>query len=526
MDLLPPYMIDITLGLGLAAIILFYYYILRRSKFAEAKTAPEAGGAWPIIGHISLLAGRNQLPHITLAALADKYGPIFTVRIGIYPALVVNTWELAKEIFTTNDAAVWHRPKFTGPKLLGYNYTNFGFTPDFEYWREIRKLTASELLSNRRLQLLKHIRASEVQGSIKSTYKFWTKYKDETNRVKVDMQRCFNDINMNVILRMVAGKIYFGENSGGDEGKARPFQAAMRDFFRLSGLFVARDAFPFLGWMDLGGYEKAMKRTAKEFDSILEEWLEEHRRKRDTGQVSNTEQDFMDVLLSVLDGTDLPGYDIHTVIKSTAMAIIAGGTDTTTVTVTWGLALLLNNPIALRKAQEELDIQVGKERLANESDIDKLVYLQAIVKETLRLYPAGPLSGRRELSEDCSIGGYHVPAGTRLIVNSYKIQRDPRVWSNPMEFEPERFLNKHKEIDVKGQNFELIPFGAGRRSCPGINFGILMVHLALASFLQAFEMSTPSNSPVDMAESAGLTNSKATPLEVMFKPRLSACLYD
>lgn len=107
-------------------------------------------------------------------------------------------------------------------------------------------------------------------------------------------------------------------------------------------------------------------------------------------------------------------------------AIIAGGTDTTTVTVTWGLALLLNNPIALRKAQEELDIQVGKERLANESDIDKLVYLQAIVKETLRLYPAGPLSGRRELSEDCSICGYHVPAGTRLIVNSYKIQRDPR----------------------------------------------------------------------------------------------------
>lgn len=96
----------------------------------------------------------------------------------------------------------------------------------------------------------------------------------------------------------------------------------MRDFFRLSGLFVARDAFPFLGWMDLGGYEKAMKRTAKEFDSILEEWLEEHRRKRDTGQVSNTEQDFMDVLLSVLDGTDLPGYDIHTVIKSTAMVIL------------------------------------------------------------------------------------------------------------------------------------------------------------------------------------------------------------
>ncbi|KAJ9186671.1 hypothetical protein P3X46_002217 [Hevea brasiliensis] len=523
MALLPPYLKDIILGL--TAVILFYYFLLRGSKSAKAKAAPEAGGAWPILGHLPLLAGR-ELPHITLAALADKYGPIFTVRIGIYSALVVSSWDLAKEIFTTNDAAVWTRPKFTGSKLLGYDYANFGFSPQVEYWREMRKLTATELLSNRRLELLKHIRASEVTGSMKDLYKLWTKNKDETNQVMVDMKRCFNDINMNVILRMVAGKRYFGNSSAGDEGEARRFQKAMREFFYLLGLPVARDAFPFLGWMDLGGYEMAMKRTAKEFDSIIGEWLEDHHRKRETGQVSNRDQDFMDVLLSVLNGIDLAGYDANTVIKATSMTIIAGGTDTTTVTVTWGLALLLNHPIALRKAQEELDIQVGRERLVNESDIDKLVYLQAIVKETMRLYPAGPLSGRREFSEDCTIGGYHVPAGTHLMVNIYKIHRDPRVWSNPMEFEPERFLNTHKEIDVKGQNFELIPFGAGRRACPGINFGILMTQLVLASFLQAFEMSTPSNTPVDMTETAGLTNSKATPLEVLVKPRLPACLYD
>ncbi|KDP38426.1 hypothetical protein JCGZ_04351 [Jatropha curcas] len=507
--------------LGLTAILLFCYYLLRRSQSRKARAAPEAGDSWPIIGHLHLLAGR-ELPHKVLAALADKYGPIFTIRIGIYPALVVSSWELAKELFTVNDPTVSSRPKLTGAKLLGYNYANFGFSPYGEYWREMRKITALELLSNRKLELLKHIRASEVEGSIKDLYKFWTKDKDERNQVKVEMKRFFNDINMNVILRMVAGKRYFGAIAGADVKVAERFQKAMRQFFQLAGVFVLRDALPFLGWLDFGGYEKSMKRTAKEFDSIVGEWLEEHYRKRNT----NGEQDFMDILLSVLDGVDLACYDADTVRKATAMTLIAGGTDTTTVTVTWGLALLLNHPIALKKAQEEIDIQVGKERLVNEADMSKLVYLQAIVKEMMRLYPAGPLSGQREFTQACTIGGFHVPKGTRLILNIYKIHRDPRVWSNPKEFEPERFLNTHKDIDVKGQNFELIPFGAGRRACPGMNFGILMSQLLLASLLQAFEISAPLNAPVDMTESAGLTNSKAAPLGVLVKPRLPAHLYE
>jgi len=179
----------------------------------------------------------------------------------------------------------------------------------------------------------------------------------------------------------------------------------------------------------------------------------------------------------------------------------------------------------LKKVQEELDEKVGKDRLVKESDIEKLAYLQAVVKETLRLYAAGPLSVPREFTRDCSLGGYRIAAGTRLMLNIWKLHRDPRVWSEESEFRPERFLGAHQDVDVKGKHFVLMPFGGGRRACPGISFGLQMTHLALAALLQAFDVTTPSNSPVDMSATFGLTNAKTNPLEVLLKPRLPLSLY-
>ncbi|CBI19607.3 unnamed protein product, partial [Vitis vinifera] len=166
----------------------------------------------------------------------------------------------------------------------------------------------------------------------------------------------------------------------------------------------------------------------------------------------------MDVMLSILGATDPNGYDADTINKATSLILIAGGTDTTSVTLTWAISLLLNNPHVLRKAQEELDTHVGKERLVNEMDISKLVYLQAIVKETLRLYPAAPLSGQRQFIQDSVLGGYHIPKGTRLLLNLTKIQRDPRVWLNPTKFQPSRFLTTYKDVDVKDQNYDFSDF--------------------------------------------------------------------
>jgi len=201
--------------------------------------------------------------------------------------------------------------------------------------------------------------------------------------------------------------------------------------------------------------------------------------------------------------------------------VIAGGTDTSSTLLTWVISLILRNPLVLEKVKVELDIHVGKEKCVSESHISKLTYLQAIVKETLRLYPPGPLSAPHEIIEDCILSGYNIKKGTRLITNLWKIHTDSNVWEDPLEFKPERFLTTHKNIDVKGNHFELLPFGGGRRKCPGVSLGLEIVHFSLASFLHSFEILNSSPDPIDMTETFGLTNTKATPLEILIKPRLS-----
>ena len=186
----------------------------------------------------------------------------------------------------------------------------------------------------------------------------------------------------------------------------------------------------------------------------------------------------------------------------------------------------MNNPKALKTAQEELDQKIGKQRWVEESDITNLSYLQAIVKETFRLYPPSPLAGPREAMEDCHIDGYLISKGTRIIVNIWKVHRDPRIWVRPNEFRPERFINENENIDFRRQNFEYLPFSLGRRACPGMNFGLQVVHLMLARLIQGFDLCSENNEPIDMSEKLGLALPKADPLNVILKARLSTQLYE
>ncbi|XP_057975285.1 cytochrome P450 82C3-like [Malania oleifera] len=202
-----------------------------------------------------------------------------------------------------------------------------------------------------------------------------------------------------------------------------------------------------------------------------------------------------------------------------------GGANTSNVTLVWALCLLLNNPHTLKKAQQELDAQVGRQQQLQGTHIKHLVYIQAIIKETLRLYPAAPLGIPYESIEDCTIGGHCVPSGTRLVVNLWKVHRDPQVWPVPYEFRPERFLTTHQDVDVKGQNFELIPFSNGRRMCPRVSFALQVMHFTLANLLHGFEIATLDDEPIHMGERFGLTVTKATPLEVLLSPRLPSHLY-
>lgn len=205
--------------------------------------------------------------------------------------------------------------------------------------------------------------------------------------------------------------------------------------------------------------------------------------------------------------------------------MLGAATDTTALTLTWALSLILNNPSTLEKIRGEIDLHVGKERQVEESDINNLTYLQALVKETLRLYPPGPLLLPHECIEDCTVDGYHVTKGTRLLVNVSMIHRDPEFWSDPDAFRPERFLEEHKEVDVRGNHFNLIPFGGGRRICPGISLGLQSVQLALANLVHGFDVKKISEKPIDMTEAPGLSNVKATPLNVFLSPRLPSHLY-
>ncbi|XP_016709142.2 xanthotoxin 5-hydroxylase CYP82C4-like [Gossypium hirsutum] len=213
--------------------------------------------------------------------------------------------------------------------------------------------------------------------------------------------------------------------------------------------------------------------------------------------------------------------------KGINLMLIIAGIDTTAIAMTWILSNLMNNRHALNRAQQELDLKIGLDRWAEDSDMEKLNYLQAIIKETFRLYPPVPMLIPLVLMEDCCVSGYHIPQGTRLFVNAWKLHRDPRVWSKPEEFEPERFLTSHRNVDVLGRNFELTPFGSGGRSCPGINWTLQAVHLTMARLLQGFDLTTPLDAPVDMTEDQGASAimPKATPLELVLTPRLPPHLY-
>ena len=207
--------------------------------------------------------------------------------------------------------------------------------------------------------------------------------------------------------------------------------------------------------------------------------------------------------------------------------MLTAGTDTTSNTVEWAMAELIRHPHCMKKLQEELDAKVGKERIVTEADIAKLSYLQAIVKEVARLYPPAPLFVPHESVEPTTVLGYKFPAGTRLFVNCYAIHRDPKYWENPLQFDPERFI-RNPEIDMKGNHLQLIPFGAGRRQCPGMSLGILFVSFGIARLVQAFNFALPDGqdpSSLDMTENFGITNPMANPLVLIASPRLAAQLY-
>lgn len=312
---------QLTIVTILVSLLFLWYAYVGKRRNSKSKEAPVPAGAWPVIGHLHLLGGENQLLYRTLGAMADQYGPAFNIWLGSRRAFVVSNWEVAKECFTTNDKALASRPTTVASKLMGYNYAVFGFAPYSPFWREMRKIATLELLSNRRLEMLKHVRLSELNMGIRDLYNSCVQNSSQS-RVLVELNRWLEELTLNMVVRMVAGKRYFGVSANCDDDEARRCQKAINQFFHLIGIFVVSDALPFLRWFDVQGHEKAMKKTAKELDAILEGWLQEHRKHRVNGEVkADGDQDFIDVMLSLQEGGHLSNfqYDSDTSIKSTCL---------------------------------------------------------------------------------------------------------------------------------------------------------------------------------------------------------------
>lgn len=202
--------------------------------------------------------------------------------------------------------------------------------------------------------------------------------------------------------------------------------------------------------------------------------------------------------------------------------IFGAGTETSAAATEWALAELINNPSAMAKATEEIDAEIGKTRPLQESDLPNLPYLQAVVKETLRLHPTAPLLVR-EATEPCAVAGFHVPESTRLLVNVWAIGRDPAHWDDPLQFRPERFLGENGRAHHQ-HRFDLMPFGSGRRSCPGAALTLLLVPAVLGGLIQGFEWKVHgggSGCAVDMEEAAGISLRRARSLVLIPAPRRS-----
>ncbi|KAH7686990.1 Cytochrome P450 E-class group I protein [Dioscorea alata] len=493
---------------------------ISNKKESHLQEPPQPSGALPIIGHLHLLKRRRSFV-LYLADLADELGPIFTLRVGSRRIVILSNSETAKDSYTTSDKALSNRPNSTIGDLMGYNRSMIVFAPYGPYWRAVRRIATTELLSNSHLNALSRVVIKEFYICNKCLFSQYTS--NNMQPIKVEMMSWLGDINYNVVIDMIVSKLYFHSGNGGVVSEDfSKFRKALKEFVQLIGAFIPGDIFPFLKWLDFGGYKKVMRSAFRDIDAVMSALLEDHKQRRLFRKESD-DLDFMDVVLTAMDDPEFSEYDQDAATKATCLSMIMGGTHTTTLYLIWTLALLLNNRPVMDKVRSEIDEKVGKERLVEQSDIKNLVYWSAVVKEAFRLCPAGELMVSREASEDCQISGYHIPKGHYVAVNVWKVQRDPVVWPDPLEFKPERFLTTHKGIDVIGQHYELLPFRAGRRGCPGGSFSIQVMDLVLTRLIQAFDLETLGKVPVEMNQSLGLLKAKS--MEVMLTPRLSPTLY-
>ncbi|KAH6798529.1 hypothetical protein C2S51_035013 [Perilla frutescens var. frutescens] len=467
-------------------------FLHKRRKRLQNSPSPPGPPRLPFIGNLHQFD--TATPHLYLYKLSQKYGPLMSMKLGSVPVIVVSSPEMAKEILKTHDLAFCSRPSVLGQQKFSYNGSDIGFAPYSESWRELRKICVVHLFSNKQVQSFRPIREEEVFrmiGNLSAT---------ASSGGVANLSEITLSLTSSIICRVAFGR------TRSDERESR-FDELMIECQAMQGGFFVSDYLPWFGWVDkLSGMITRLDKVFKDLDEFFQELIHEH---LDSSRPKSMNPNLLELLIHLKQENSGSIAFTWDHVKAIFMDMFVAGTDTIAATIVWTMTALIQNPAIMEKLQNDIREVAGDRGRVNEDDLPKLPYLKAVIKEALRLYPPAPLLLPRESMEDCNIKGYIIRAKTLVYINAWAIARDPEYWESPDEFVPERFLNS--TIDIIGQDFQVIPFGGGRRGCPGITMGLATVELAVANLVYSFDWELPpgmSKQDIDTDVLPGITMHK------------------
>ncbi|XP_060184312.1 cytochrome P450 71AU50-like [Lycium barbarum] len=484
-----------SLFLQFLALLAVIYILqeLHKKIMKEKKKLPPGPIGLPIIGNLHMI-GENV--HQDLHKIAKEYGPIMSMRFGLVPVIVASTPYAAEQFLKNHDLVCASRPNNRAAQLIAYNQRNLTFGKYEPYWRNMPKLCTLELVSTLKINSFQAMRKQEVATFVTFINRV------ASSGVGVDISAKLASLGANMACLMVFGKKYMD-----DEFDERGFKDVIQEAMVIAATPHIGEFFPFLEKFDLQRFDRRMKKLAKIFDDFLERVIDEHI--QDSKEHKQT-KDIVDTMMSIMQSGEAEFEFDRRHVKAILLDMLIGSMDTSSTAIDWIFSELLRHPKVMKKLQNELELIVGKNRMVEESDLEKLEYLDMVIKEGFRLHPIAPLLIPHESIEDCTIDGFDIPKGSRIIVNTWAIGRDPEVWPEPQKFMPERFIGSN--IDLRGRDFQLLPFGSGRRSCPGLQLGLTIVRLVLAQLVHCFDWELPHGmmpSDLDMTEKFGLVMARA-----------------
>ncbi|KAL5551085.1 hypothetical protein UlMin_001261 [Ulmus minor] len=435
--------------------------------------------------------GPTPLPLVSnLLSLDPELHSYFAGLLGI----VITSPTLAREVLKDHNVTFANRDLPDVARNLTYGGHDIAWNLYGLEWRMLRKVCVLKMLSNTTLDSVYDLRRREIRNTVGYFY----------SRVGSPVK--FGEQMFLTILNVITSMLWGGAVEGEERASiGSEFREVISEITELLGKSNVSDFFPGLARFDLQGTRKKMDGLSKRFDEMFERMINKRLTIEKEGRSKSN--DFLEFLLKVKDEGDSKTPFTMTHVKALQMDMVVGGSDTSSNTIEFVMAEIMNQPEVMRKAQEEVEAVVGKEHVVEESHIHKLTYLQAVMKETLRLHPALPLLVPHCPSETCTIGGYTIPKGARVFINVWASQRDPSNWEDPLKFNLERFMNNSK-WDFGGSDFNYLPFGSGRRICAGIAMAERMVLYSVATLLHSFDWEMPNGE-------------KKTPLVAIPTPRLS-----